>query len=194
MFFVVVSLKFLTRFHYHCFFPSFSQLGYSLRTISDQQKFQPMAPYPKALEQQPNDMSKLPKKQSWKEASSLIILAPDNQSKINLTDVQNLPIKFDYNTLMVKRSVTSSFFASAYVFPGGQVELSDFEYKWYDLFEKYGINLNDLDRISMDIVGPRPPMITDPITLKGQSTNMKIINMDIGLRITAIRETFEEAG
>nr|XP_027196737.1 nucleoside diphosphate-linked moiety X motif 19-like isoform X1 [Dermatophagoides pteronyssinus] len=171
-----------------------SETGYSLRTISDQQKFQPMAPYPKALEQQPNDMSKLPKKQSWKEASSLIILAPDNQSKINLTDDQNLPIKFDYNTLMVKRSVTSSFFASAYVFPGGQVELSDFEYKWYDLFEKYGINLNDLDRISMDIVGPRPPMITDPITLKGQSTNMKIINMDIGLRITAIRETFEEAG
>ncbi|KAH9497222.1 hypothetical protein DERF_013226 [Dermatophagoides farinae] len=53
-----------------------------VRTIFDHQKFQPMAPYPTALERQP-DMSEIPPKQSWKEAASLIILAPDNKQKMN---------------------------------------------------------------------------------------------------------------
>ncbi|KAH7636412.1 hypothetical protein HUG17_10382 [Dermatophagoides farinae] len=160
-----------------------------VRTIFDHQKFQPMAPYPTALERQP-DMSEIPPKQSWKEAASLIILAPDNKQK----NEQHLSMKFDYKSLMVKRSVTSSFFASAYVFPGGQVELVDFEQKWYELFEKFGVKMDELHSISNNIVGPRPPMVTDPITLKGKSSDLKIINMDLGLRISAIRETFEEAG
>lgn len=141
-------------------------------------------PYPAKLQSQPNFLYDKP---AWKEAASLIILAANEYDEIPTTE-------FDYKLLMVKRSSRSSFFASAFVFPGGQVELSDFDLKWYRLFEDCGFQINVLDKISQNIVGPRPPIITDPITLKNNESLSNIIHMDLGLRISAIRETFEEAG
>lgn len=142
-------------------------------------------PYPAKLQSQPN--FSFYNKPAWKEAASLIILAANDNNETSSAE-------FDYKLLMVKRSSRSSFFASAFVFPGGQVELSDFDLKWYQLFENCGFQTKLLDKISKNIVGPRPPIITDPITLKNNESMTNIIHMDLGLRISAIRETFEEAG
>lgn len=86
--------------------------------------------------------------------------------------------------------------ASAFVFPGGQVELSDFDYRWYGLFSKYGLSPEALNSsVSDQIVGPRPPIVQQSITLrKHTGDKASVLNPDIALRIAAIRETFEEAG
>lgn len=96
---------------------------------------------------------------------------------------------------MVKRSAGSSFMASAFVFPGGAVELSDFDPKWYELYERQGVSSGELeDSLSGQIVGSRPPIITNSITLRKATPGQRILNPDIAYRISAIRETFEEAG
>lgn len=86
--------------------------------------------------------------------------------------------------------------ASAFVFPGGQVELSDFDHRWYGLFSKYGLSPEALNSsVSNQIVGPRPPIVQQSITLrKHTGDRASVLNPDIALRIAAIRETFEEAG
>src|SRR6218665_1561135 len=136
-------------------------------------------PLPEALNDQPANPN-------WREAASLLII-----SKTDHTPISN----YDYSILMVKRSAGSSFMASAFVFPGGAVELSDFDPSWYDLYHRYGISDKELDQsISDKIVGPRPPIITNSITLRKAKNGQRILNPDIALRISAIRETFEEAG
>lgn len=97
---------------------------------------------------------------------------------------------------MVKRSRGSTFMPSAFVYPGGAVELSDFDTKWYRLFEKSGLARPKLeDSITGNIGGPRPPIVTNPLTVRQLTTSGgSILHPDIALRITAIRETFEEAG
>ncbi|UXI18723.1 hypothetical protein NH340_JMT04666 [Sarcoptes scabiei] len=150
-------------------------------------------PYPKSLEIQPSIAE--PKK-IWKEAASLLILAYNDTNNSNESNQsQQTKSEFDYKLLMVKRSSKSSFFASAYVFPGGQIETSDFDYKWYNLFEKCGIDQTKLDLISTDVIGPRPPIVSKPLIFNHEkSLASQCLNTDIALRISAIRETFEEAG
>lgn len=134
-------------------------------------------PYPVKLGQQPSEPS-------WKEAASLMILA-ENQDP------------FDYDILMVKRSKSSSFMASAFVFPGGATEPADFDASWYSLFEKCGFDKQKVSTVSSRVIGPRPPIITDSVTLRAANLNdpsLPHIHADIGLRISAIRETFEEVG
>ena len=75
---------------------------------------------------------------------------------------------------------------SMYVFPGGIVEKkADFSNDWMELFKhsfaKFGRDFSSL----VNIQGPRPPV------LKKSRTD---IPSEVGLRICAIRETFEEAG
>lgn len=128
---------------------------------------------------------------TWREASSLVILAKDDQ----IASTASPHLDFDYRVLMVKRSNGSSFMASAYVFPGGQVEVADFDHRWYELYAQLGFTRADLDAFSTDIVGPRPPIIDQSVTLsKLRQDNVPLLASDIGLRISAIRETFEEAG
>ena len=137
-------------------------------------------PYPSILGKQPD-------KPTWREAASLIILVQDDNSTND----------FDYNILMIKRSRGSSFMASAFVFPGGALELSDFDVAWYNQYEKCGFTKQDLKKISDDVIGPRPPIVSDSTTLskaEKDQANLSFIHNDIGLRISAIRETFEEAG
>lgn len=98
---------------------------------------------------------------------------------------------------MVKRSGGSSFMPSTFVFPGGRVELSDFDAKWYSLYGKLtGLQQGPLDEsIAQKITGPRPPIVTSPLSARDLiSSGATILNPEIALRITAIRETFEEAG
>ena len=159
----------------------------------------------------------------WKEAASLIIItrAPLNQ-RINLSLGENLDSftrvqtefknphslanelkninKLDYRMLMVKRSGLSSFLASAFVFPGGQVELADFSSKWWSVFKSCGQTKDELvNSFNERIQGPRPPIITNPVTLStanlaNDTISNNFLPGNIALRITAIRETFEETG
>jgi len=103
--------------------------------------------------------------------------------------------------MMVKRSGLSSFMASAFVFPGGAVEISDYSSKWLDVFQNAGVSgiEKDLLSVSKKITGPRPPMVTDPQTIvnalnAGKVEEQNFLPADIALRIAAIRETFEETG
>lgn len=148
-----------------------------------------------------------PQKQSanpWKEASSLIIAAKvDAKAKSQLDSERGaeafqkvLPIDdCDYRLLMAKRSGKSSFMANAFVFPGGYVDLADFSTKWWPVFEAAGISRSELTRFGADVKGPRPPIVTEPgILMQEEYLSADILPGDVALRITAIRETFEETG
>lgn len=135
----------------------------------------------------------------WKEASSLIIAAhvksPSNPSDSN--SIQNvLPLDdCDYRLLMAKRSGKSSYMANAYVFPGGYVELADFSPKWWAVFEAAGMPRDQLVKFGQNVSGNRPPIFTEPaILMQQENLNANVLPSEVALRITAIRETFEEAG
>ena len=106
--------------------------------------------------------------------------------------------KTDYRILMVKRSGLSSFMASAFVFPGGAVEVADYSPKWWSIFERTGVSRDQLLRFQTEVQGPRPAMVQQPLTLVNHKAagnpDQDFLPADIGLRITALRETFEETG
>ncbi|XP_053202845.1 acyl-coenzyme A diphosphatase NUDT19-like [Panonychus citri] len=156
----------------------------------------------------------------WKEAATLIIVARasvtqkigvdlghnlivssrvlPNEEKATIRSSKQLT-STDYRVLMVKRSNLSSFMASAYVFPGGHVEISDYSSKWWNLFQRLGINKETLIKdIRSRVTGPRPPMIQNPTILQEIDTHANefdnLLIPEIALRIAAIRETFEETG
>lgn len=138
----------------------------------------------------------------WKEASSLIIAAKVSAetglgSKSENKSFQNvLPVdECDFRLLMAKRSAKSSYMANAYVFPGGYVELADFSTKWWAVFEAAGMSRDELYNFGADIRGPKPPIFTEPgVLMKEDNLNANILPAEVALRITAIRETFEETG
>lgn len=105
--------------------------------------------------------------------------------------------QYDYRLMMVKRSGLSSFLASAYVFPGGRVEMADFSPRWWELFAKFNLTRQDLAVFSQSIKGPRPQIVLESKAIEEASQSHRledILPADIGLRISALRETFEETG
>lgn len=105
--------------------------------------------------------------------------------------------QYDYRLMMVKRSGLSSFLASAYVFPGGRVEMADFSPRWWELFAKFNLTKQDLAVFSQSINGPRPAIILETKIIQEASQLNRpedSLPADIGLRISALRETFEETG
>ncbi|XP_071035660.1 acyl-coenzyme A diphosphatase NUDT19 isoform X2 [Parasteatoda tepidariorum] len=147
--------------------------------------------------------------QPWREASSLIIASRLSlhdvvakgknlaevmgSAKWNYTNKQSTP---DYKILLMKRSGLSSFMANAFVFPGGLVEVADFSPLWWSVFDKLGFSRNELMKFCSNFGSQRPPMVTDPVTLKSKQAepNEDYLPADIGFRIAALRETFEESG
>lgn len=90
----------------------------------------------------------------------------------------------DYNLLCLKRHEKSSFMPGTYVFPGGNVDPADSDLKWHELFAAFGFD----NRHFVSLV---PKAAVRPQILKSQRNEL---SRDISLRITAIRETFEECG
>jgi nucleoside diphosphate-linked moiety X motif protein 19 len=108
----------------------------------------------------------------WRNAATLL-LAVRNSTPSNSA-------KYDYKLLMMKRSRKSKFMPSAVVFPGGVTEKSDFCPTWKQLLEP----VKPLKRLMLQGV-PRPMIM---------SAFPGLLEPDIGFRINAIREMFEETG
>lgn len=71
-----------------------------------------------------------------------------------------------------------------YVFPGGVVHPSDADLKWHNLFSTFGF-----DAYNFTSLTPNTPV--RPSIFKFRPNELP---REISLRITAIRETFEECG
>lgn len=111
----------------------------------------------------------------WKESASLIVLANN----------KTLKKKYGYDVLMLKRSTKTSLRQNHVVFPGGIKERTDESPLWIEYFKRFEIDhklLKDLSHVH----GHRPEIF--------QSTDSNSIEKEIALRITALRETFEEVG
>ncbi len=98
-----------------------------------------------------------------------------------LAKLPKLEKGFSYKLLLMKRSAKSKFMANAAVFPGGVCDKSDFSSDWETILFKYG---QQTKRLLENRV--RPPMFLDP--------EHSGLNPELGYRISAVRETFEESG
>lgn len=150
----------------------------------------------------------------WKEASSVIIVGKSfsQQNQVNLMKIKSLksadkrtelsrPRNSDdnvksniacnrgqcnYKVLTLRRSEASRFMPSGYVFPGGKIEGADASLDWLELFKSFGIEedyFNDLICHN----STHTPIFT-------RNTGTNELMRSISLRISALRETFEECG
>lgn len=138
-----------------------------------------------------------------KEAASLIVVIPESRKKPQKwnpnaysMEVEDKPAEslMNYKLLMTKRSNKSSFLASAYVFPGGHTDLADFRLdNWINFFARFNLlpYIDKLCRRNQQLDKPR--ILTAPLIL-GDNKLEDFLKPDIALRLTAIRETFEETG
>lgn len=122
----------------------------------------------------------------WREASSLILAA-----KVSNDAAGNSP---DFRLLLTRRSGKSSYLANTYCFPGGHLDLADFDSDWWTLFADNNFCRGDLRSLLHPEGIPRPPILTNPVILESESKAKDFLWPDIAMRITAIRETFEETG
>lgn len=109
----------------------------------------------------------------WKEAATVIILAK------NFAQAE----KWNYKILTVKRTKTMDFMPKAHTFPGGAIEKADSDQNWLKLYESFGMDQNYFNKLSKVHSAP---------IFKNYSDNE--LPRYISLRISAIRETFEECG
>jgi hypothetical protein len=125
----------------------------------------------------------------WKESSNLILLSPSTSPTIDSY--------CDYHILTIRGNKQSSLMSTSYVFPGGQLDASDFSSKWWQIFEKFGINGSSFNSL-INISSKRPPIISDNLLLedlrRSSSDEENFMPTDIALRIAAIRHTFQQTG
>ncbi|XP_043486729.1 nucleoside diphosphate-linked moiety X motif 19-like [Polistes fuscatus] len=119
---------------------------------------------------------------AWKESASLI-LAARNGKKYNRA-LPPVVFQYNYKLLCLKRHRNSSFYPESYVFPGGVTHPADADLKWHELFRTFGFDTNSFN------------FLVPNTTLRPQIFQAKPNELpkEISLRITAIRETFEECG
>ncbi|KAL0977986.1 hypothetical protein UPYG_G00164340 [Umbra pygmaea] len=142
----------------------------------------------------------------WKEAATVILAAgkrhkPSLDSlKRSVDRVSSAPVlnahcelpdqaTFDYEVLLLKRSGASGFMPNAYVFPGGLLENSDFSSEWLDVFKSF----RNFPNFGLGCV-KQPPETRPPIFATDRMKLGSPVPGDVGLRICAVRETFEESG
>uniref|UniRef100_A0A8D8UIR8 Nucleoside diphosphate-linked moiety X motif 19 n=1 Tax=Cacopsylla melanoneura TaxID=428564 RepID=A0A8D8UIR8_9HEMI len=139
----------------------------------------------------------------WKEASTVIIAA---KSKTNE----------QYQILSLQRSEKSSFLPNVHVFPGGLVDEADSSVEWLKVFKLNFHNLVNLERIDFNMCNPiHHNANIYKLKYQNHTDNQNFVNLKefyqkpsisqlslenkvlpkcISLRITAIREAFEECG
>lgn len=141
----------------------------------------------------------------WKEASSVIIAArisfPQctvsypvgtvNKPNKNAVSAQKIGSERlcspNFKVLALRRSSKNSFFPDTYVFPGGSTDAADSSQEWLDLYDQYG-----LGKCVFEIATSLPRQYSKINIFEGQREDE--ILKSISLRITGIRETFEESG
>ncbi|XP_064168550.1 nucleoside diphosphate-linked moiety X motif 19 isoform X2 [Anguilla rostrata] len=139
----------------------------------------------------------------WKEAATVILAArtrlktatdclktreipsPPDFTK---SDLSPKPV-FDYDVLLLKRSVKSGFMPNAYVFPGGLVDPSDFSNDWLETFKSF----RHWPNFGLGFV-KQAPETRPPIFATDRQKLGSLIPSAVALRICAVRETFEESG
>ncbi|XP_037051313.1 nucleoside diphosphate-linked moiety X motif 19-like [Bradysia coprophila] len=117
-------------------------------------------------------------KKAWRESATLLVLGRNMLKNQQSTEC-------NYKVLVMKRSKQSSFMPNGFVFPGGAVDKSDDSVDWVELYKSFGVTNERIKEIS-SVKGQRPF-----IFLKKEE---HAIPREVSLRITAIREAFEELG
>jgi nucleoside diphosphate-linked moiety X motif protein 19 len=102
------------------------------------------------------------------------------------TLIMTIPMKSssfpgNYGALMMRRTANASFMPNSSVFPGGAIASTDSQEKWLTKLTQKQIN-STLPKVKN---AKRPPMF--------QNKDDEI-DRNVSLRISAIRETFEESG
>jgi len=119
----------------------------------------------------------------WRDAATVILTSRKSvNGKVAPCNTFSL---FDYQVLMVKRSSKSKFMPNALVFPGGVLADTDTSIGWLEFFREQGITKDDIEELVLQNVD-RPMLMKKDVNEE--------IARDIALRITAIREMFEETG
>lgn len=108
----------------------------------------------------------------WREAAGIILVAKTASSGN----------QFNYKLLTVQRSNTMKFMPNLYAFPGGVIENADSLEDWLKLYETFGLGKHYFDLVPKN----RSPIFNNFIENE--------VPRHISLRISAIRETFEECG
>ncbi|KAG8307895.1 acyl-coenzyme A diphosphatase NUDT19-like [Homalodisca vitripennis] len=121
----------------------------------------------------------------WKEASSLIISAACKNQIAPKTPILKLAEvdKCNFEILALKKRSTPK--PQLCVFPGGSVSIADSVQEWEGLFSKFGLTLNVLSDSLANTNILKLPIFND---------RNEDLPRWLSLRITAIRETFEECG
>uniref|UniRef100_A0A1B0A518 Nudix hydrolase domain-containing protein n=1 Tax=Glossina pallidipes TaxID=7398 RepID=A0A1B0A518_GLOPL len=113
---------------------------------------------------------------NYRTSASLILLAKDKLKPKGTAD---------YKTLLFNRHEKSSFMPNSAVFPGGVSETADESPLWYQHFQKFGVTKEQLDT-AYAFKGERTGIY--------KNENPNLLKRELSLRITALRETFEEVG
>ncbi|XP_016975949.2 nucleoside diphosphate-linked moiety X motif 19 [Drosophila rhopaloa] len=111
---------------------------------------------------------------SYRPSASLILAAKDDTLK-----------EYDYRLLLIKRTEATSYALNHCVFPGGVFDPREDESpEWITYFKSFGVTDDQFKKLSHNQDNPRPEFLS-----RG-----KHFSRDIALRLTALRETFEEVG
>ncbi|XP_047984653.1 acyl-coenzyme A diphosphatase NUDT19-like [Leguminivora glycinivorella] len=110
---------------------------------------------------------------SWRDAATLIVLS----KKKVVVPWEGV----NYDILFQTRTASASF-ANSVVFPGGVTEPSDASDEWLKLFRSFGYSQRHFEAFHSPGAPVTPILRDNPV------------KRHIALRITAIRETFEELG
>ena len=124
---------------------------------------------------------------NFKEAVNLLVLTRNGQTSEEC----------DYSVLTVRGNANNNLQVRSWVSPGGTLDSSDFSAKWWQLFEKFDLNSDFLDK-SVSHVSHRPPIIADNILFselrRSSCDEQDFVSTDIALRISAIRHLFVQTG
>jgi nucleoside diphosphate-linked moiety X motif protein 19 len=140
----------------------------------------------------------------WKEASSVIVVAKvsfpqgtisypvhrvnrPNKNAVLTQKIKNERLcSPNFKILALRRSSKNSFFPDSYVFPGGNTDAADSSKDWLDLYEQYG-----LGKYVFELIASLSRKCSKVSIVESQREE---VLKSISLRITGIRETFEESG